>query len=174
MWRQGRTQRPAMLNLARYRRAFFSLLVILFITSFNLLSLLMLSSKVNAVGTLASRKITLGSSKISTSNTYSVSFIPGSTTTIRSIVVDFANSTCGPLIGTACVTGNHPVTGITTSASVSVTQSGTSGSPWSFTATTPHANIGNGKALVIQLAGGTGALSTSVPVTFSFTATNPS
>ena len=148
---------------------------VLALVVWNLLPALLLQSPAYAVGTITNRSITLGSSKVSTANTYSVSFKPGSTTSLKSIVVDFCNSAGGgAVIGSACTAGNHPVSGITTSGSVSVTQVGTSGSPWSFTAVAPNANIGNGKALVIQLAAGTGALSTSTALTFSFTATNPS
>ena len=168
-------QRLGTSGLPRLGRIFWSLIFVFSVICWNLLPAILLRQPAYAYGTITHRQITLGSSNVSTANTYSVNFRPGTAASIKSIVVDFCNAAGGgAIIGSQCSSANHPVSGITTSGSVSVTQVGTSGSPWSFTAVAPNANIGNGKALVIQLAAGTGALSTSTALTFSFTATNPS
>ncbi len=156
------------------KRAFLSLLLIMLFLSTYFLPFFLASQPASAA-TVTQRKITIGSSKVSTANTYSVSFIPGSTTSIKAIVVDFCNSAGGgPLLGTVCSSANHPVSGIQTSGSITVTQTSGFGSA-SFTAVAPNTNIGSGKALVIQDSGGTGGSTDAThAVTFSFTATNPS
>ncbi len=120
---------------------------------------------------ITNRSITLGSSKVSTSNTYSVDFYPTVTTTIKGIVVQFcANS---PLIGTSC-TG---MTGMTTPAAAttfSVTQTGATSRTFTLVSpTNASTNIlvgTNSTGFVPAATSGTNA----DRVHFTFTATNPS
>lgn len=128
-------------------------------------------NKVNAA-TITDRKITLGSSKVSTSTTYDVSFKPVTTTTILGFVVDFCQNS--PLIGNSC-TKTNGVTAIPVTGTVNVSHTGATGSPVAFTVNDPAGTTNDGNQLVLTHATtGLGPITAGTPITFSFTATNPS
>ncbi len=91
-----------MRSLASVSRALYSLLLILILLSTHFLLILVADTQVYAAQ-ISSRKITIGSSKISqTDVTYSVSFNAATTGTIKGIVVQFCNSASTAVVGTTC------------------------------------------------------------------------
>ncbi len=83
-------------------RSVLTLLIILMLMAPSLLTSVLRPTQVSAAQ-LTSRKITIGSSKVSQTDVrYQVSFFAATTGTIKGIVVQFCNSATGPIIGTAC------------------------------------------------------------------------
>ncbi len=117
---------------------------------------------------LTQRKITPGTSEVSTSTTYAVSFRPAATTAIEGIVVEFCMNS--PIIGLACTTTNG-VTGSPTNGTISVAQTGATPASVNFNV---NANATNtGRLILTHTTGFTGPV-TNADMTFSFTATTPS
>ncbi len=126
--------------------------------------------------TVTERKITLSTSKVSTSATYDVSFKPSTSTgnaadDIKGIVVDFCQDS--PLVGTTC-TKTNGVTAVPTSSTVNVSHTGATGTPVSFTVNDPTGSSNDGNQLVLTSASGLDVITPANTITFSFTATNPS
>ncbi len=114
---------------------------------------------------LTRRKITATSSKISTSNTYAVSFRPALTTNILGIVVDFCTS---PLVGTACT---QPTSMATPADGATVNVTHNSQTNVGFTV---HASSDQTGRVIITHATGLTSVITTDEVEFSLTVTNPS
>lgn len=127
----------------------------------------MLGTQQASAAQLTERKITISSSKVSqTGVSYATSFKATQTTLIKGIVVQFCQDS--PLIGQTCDNTNG-VSATPTTGTVSVTNAGAVGSPFTFNV---DATSGGG---LLKLTNATGFTPvTSAPITFSFTGTNPS
>lgn len=127
-----------------------------------------LQSTPAAAAQLTQRKITLGTSKISTSSTYAVSVQPATTTAILGIVVEICMNS--PLVGASCTTASG-VTGSPTTGTVTVSQTG--GTPASVTFAVDGSSTAAGKLVLTHATGFTAPITTA-PITFTYTAVNPS
>ncbi len=132
------------------------------------LALPVVSFKKVSAAQLVQRKVTVGTSKVSTSTTFAVSFRPAATTAIEGIVVELCMNS--PIIGLACTTTNG-VTSSPTNGTVTVSQTGATPSSVNFNV---HANSANTGRLILTHATGFTAPVTNADMTFSFTATTPS
>jgi len=89
-----------MRSFAARSRVFFSLLLVIAYFGFQLLSVVLMDRQVYAAQ-LSSRKITIGSSKISqTDVTYAVSYNVATTNTIKGVVIQFCSNSA--VVGTSC------------------------------------------------------------------------
>lgn len=117
---------------------------------------------------LTERYIQISTSEISqTGTTYFVSFKPNQTTNLRGIVVDICQNS--PLIGLSC-DRTRGVAATPTSGTINVAQTGATPASVTFAV---HANsTANGLLILTHSTGFTTVLN-NAPMTFSFTATNP-
>lgn len=127
-------------------------------------------NKVNAA-TVTERKITLSTSKTSTSATYDVSFKVASTTSILGIVVDMCQNS--PLIGDSC-TKTNGVTGSPVSGTISVSKNGGAGVAFNVDVDLAGSDSTSDGKLLLTHGTGITALAVGDTITLSFTATNPS
>ncbi len=135
------------------------------------------STQIASAAQITSRSVRLTSSVVGqTAVTYNISFNPATVTglgsdDIKGIVVDFCQNS--PLVGTSCVKTNG-VTAVPVSGSVNVAHTGATGTPVSFTAQDPTGTANDGNQLVLTNITGLDVITAANPITFSFTATNPS
>jgi hypothetical protein len=119
---------------------------------------------------LSSRQIRITSSVVgATSVTYNVSFIPSAATAIEGIVIDICQNS--PLIGAACTKTNG--IDVTPDSPTTIVVSQTGATPASETFNV-HANSDTDGLIILTHSSGITTASTVNPITFSFTATNPS
>ena len=128
----------------------------------------------HATTQITARSITMSSSKVSqASTTFNVSFKPTTVTgsaadDIKGIVVQFCQNS--PLVAATCTLTNG-VTASPTTSTVAVSHTGATGTPVSFTVNAASVNTG---LLILTHATGLDIINASNPITFIFTATNPS
>jgi len=108
-----------------------------------------------------------------TTVTYNVSFNPATVTgtgadDIKGIVVEFCQNS--PLVGATCTTASG-ITATPTTGNISVAHTGATGTPVSFAVDAASTSTGR---LILTHATGLDVINAANPISFNFTATNPS
>jgi hypothetical protein len=159
-----------MIKFAALQKRVLVLLAAALLVAFQLSGLYQ-SSQVSAAQ-LSQRSIRMTSSELGqTSVTYNVSFIPSVATAIEGIVIDICQNS--PLIGQSCTkgAGNNGIDATPDSpTTIVVSQTGATPASETFDV---HANSDTDGLIILTHATGITTASTVNPITFSFTATNP-